>query len=219
MAALLAFSGQIAFAQSLSSSASLDAALYRSVCERIDGPMVFSTRDTLFALSLPVDERAEVYVQITVGRNGKVKEKLTRVNANHIGAYVAPAFVSATKDLRVDRSLVGNLTGKDTSLVLAFPLEYHCIYDTLSKEWPNMGDYVRESLRTIPDSYDLANMGWKKPIYPYQRRSYPELATYQIELDSRSNLWYAFSRAEREYQTATPTPIWYYLAFIRESQE
>lgn len=111
-------------------SSSLAEALSRSVCERVQAPMVFSTRDTAFALSLPQDEPATIFLQVTVGKNGKVKEKLTRVDANHLAGYVAPAFVAATKELRIDRSLLGNLAGKDTSLLLAFPLEYQCVLDT-----------------------------------------------------------------------------------------
>lgn len=204
MAALLAFSGQIAFAQSLSSSASLDAALYRSVCERIDGPMVFSTRDTLFALSLPVDEPAEVYVQITVGRNGKVKEKLTRVNANHLAGYVAPAFISATKDLQVDRSLVGNLTGKDTSLVLAFPLEYQCVYDTVSKEQPDAGAELRKELYRHYVHYEggaYTNTQMKREL--------------DMQRSTRSGLYLA----DYKYEKAEPTPVWYYFACITDKSE
>lgn len=110
-----------------SGAQSLDATLCRSVCERVQAPMVFSTRDSLFALSLPTDEPATIFLQVTVGKNGKVKEKLTRVDANHLAGYVAPAFLAAVKDLRVDRGL---LNGKDTSLLLAFPMEYQCVYDT-----------------------------------------------------------------------------------------
>ncbi|WP_294600544.1 hypothetical protein [uncultured Rikenella sp.] len=65
----------------------LERVLQRSVVERVQMPLVFSTRDSLFALSLPTADEgpAEVYVQLTVGRNGRVKEKKTRVNANHVG--------------------------------------------------------------------------------------------------------------------------------------
>lgn len=101
--------------------------LYRTVCERIGGPMVFSTRDTLFALSLPTDEPATVYLQLTVSRNGRIKEKRTKVHANHLSEYVTPVFKAATEKLRVDRTLVDN---KDTSLLVAFPLEYQCVRDT-----------------------------------------------------------------------------------------
>ena len=116
--------------QTTSGRSALDEVLYRSVCERMQMPMAFSTRDTVFALSLPTDAPAEVYVQLTVGRNGKVKEKLTRINANHIAGYVAPAFVGATKGLSVDRALLGTLSGKDTAVTLTFPLEYQCVMDT-----------------------------------------------------------------------------------------
>lgn len=131
LAGCVLLTGSVA-AQNPSSAfdASLDAALYRSVCERVQVPMVFSTRDTVFALSLPADEPAEIYVQLTVGKNGKVKEKLTRINTNHIGSYVAPAFLAATEDLRIDKSLLAEMQGKDTSLILTFPLEYCHVFDT-----------------------------------------------------------------------------------------
>ena len=125
--------GCLFFATTLSvygQSRTLNETLYRSVCERVQAPLVFSTRDTVFALSLPVDEPAEIYVQLTVGKNGKVKEKLTRVNANHIAGYVAPAFVAAAKDLRIDKDLLAGLQGKDTSVLLTFPLEYCHVLDT-----------------------------------------------------------------------------------------
>ena len=110
--------------------ASLSTILSRSVCERVQVPMIFSTRDTAFALSLPSDEPATIYLQLTVGRNGKVKEKQTRVHANHLAGYVSPAFVAAVKGLRVECSELGHLSGRDTSLLLAFPLEYQCLLDT-----------------------------------------------------------------------------------------
>ncbi|MCC8063429.1 MAG: hypothetical protein LIO68_09380, partial [Rikenellaceae bacterium] len=119
-----------AAAQDSSPSGSLDEALYHSICERVQAPLVFSTRDTVFALSLPQDEPAEVYVQLTVGKNGKVKEKLTKVHANHIAGYVAPAFLAATKAMKVDKGLLAGITGKDTSLLLTFPMEYCHVLDT-----------------------------------------------------------------------------------------
>ena len=113
-----------------SSHSPLNETLYQSVCGRVQAPMVFSTRDTVFALSLPTDEPAEVYVKLTVGKNGKVKEKETRVHANHIAGYVAPAFMAATKELKIDKSLLAGMQGKDTSLLLTFPLEYCHVLDT-----------------------------------------------------------------------------------------
>ncbi len=112
------------------SKAPLSVILSRSVCERVQVPMIFLTRDTAFALSLPSDEPATIYLQLTVGRNGKVKEKQTRVHANHLAGYVSPAFVAAVKGLRVECSELGRLSGRDTSLLLAFPLEYQCLLDT-----------------------------------------------------------------------------------------
>lgn len=134
IAACCAFFVSSAIAQESTSPASshspLNETLYQTVCERVQTPMVFSTRDTVFALSLPADEPAEVYVKLTVGKNGKIKEKETRVHANHIAGYVAPAFMAATKDLRIDKSLLAGLQGKDTSLLLTFPLEYCHVLDT-----------------------------------------------------------------------------------------
>ena len=126
----------------------LNKVLQYSMAERVQIPLVFSTRDSLFALSLPTADEgpAEVYVQLTVGRNGRVKEKKTRVNANHVGQYVAPAFIAAAKGLRIDRDSVPALAGRDTSVVLTFPLEYRCVLDTMTKAWPNAGDRLRESV-------------------------------------------------------------------------
>ena len=73
-----------------SQTGELEEILTNNIKERIQMPLLFSTRDTAFALSLPDDEPAEVYLHVTVDRKGRVKEKLTRVNANHLGAYVAP---------------------------------------------------------------------------------------------------------------------------------
>ena len=75
-----------------SGAPTLDETLYRSVCERVQMPVAFATRDSVFALSLPTDEPATISLQVTVGKNGRVKEKLTRINANHIAGYVAPAL-------------------------------------------------------------------------------------------------------------------------------
>ena len=86
-----------------SQTTDLEKMLTSSIKERVQMPLLFSTRDTTFALSLPDDEPAEVYLHVTVDRKGRVKEKLTRVNANHLGAYVAPTFADATKELRASR--------------------------------------------------------------------------------------------------------------------
>ena len=179
-------------------SSSLAEALSRSVCERVQAPMVFSTRDTAFALSLPADEPATIFLQVTVGKNGKVKEKLTRVDANHLAGYVAPAFVAATKDLRIDRSLLGNLSGKDTSFLLAFPLEYQCVLDTMSKAWPD------EDIPVLP-------------LY-YQNNMRP--VTVQ-ERDRSMGIWIASYPGDmkEKYLKTEPTRVWYYLAFIKDQPE
>ena len=116
--------------QTPSGSTTLDQALYRSLAERVQMPLAFATRDTAFALSLPADEPAEVYVQLTVGKNGRVKEKLTRVNANHIAGYVAPAFIEGAKGLSIDRALLAGMTGKDTSISVPITLNYCCVDST-----------------------------------------------------------------------------------------
>lgn len=165
--------------QSPSGSSALDETLYRSVCERVQMPLAFATQDSTFALSLPDDEPAEVYVQLTVGRNGKVKAKLTRVNANHIAGYVAPTFIAATKDLSIDRSMLSGISDKDTSLTLTFPLEYQCVMDTtirasragaypynslltyynMIRPWAKQNRKFRETMPgvTIGSSFDLEN--------------------------------------------------------------
>ena len=113
-----------------SQTTELEKMLTSSIKERVQMPLLFSTRDTAFALSLPDDEPAEVYLHVTVDRKGRVKEKLTRVNANHLGAYVAPTFADATKELRVPNETMPALTGKDTSLLLAFEVAYCHLGDT-----------------------------------------------------------------------------------------
>ena len=184
---------------------SLDKALHRSVCERIQAPMVFSTRDTTFALSLPTDEPAMVSLQVTVGKNGKVKEKLTRVNANHIAGYVAPAFLAATKDLRIDRNLLGTLSGKDTSLTLTFPLEYQCVYDTINKEWPDM------RLKSIAISdlrYSSSLDGSNSEIE--RQKEINKVGSSPLGTDSYAR-W--------RYKNTLPSRVWYYLAFIKDQSE
>lgn len=185
-----------------SGAQSLDAALCRAVCERVQAPMVFSTRDTAFALSLPTDEPATIFLQVTVGKNGKVKEKLTRVDANHIAGYVAPAFVAAVKDLRIDRSL---LNGKDTALQLAFPLEYQCVLDTINKAMP--ADELGE-IMSLPLSYNLHYRGIPRPITAAERdrRTEGRIASYP-------------GMMKEKYLKTEPTRAWYYLAFIKDQPE
>ena len=164
--------------------------------------MVFSTRDTLFALSLPTDEPARVYLQLTVGKNGKVKEKLTKVHANHIAGYVAPAFIEAAKDLRIDRSLLAEMTGKDTSLLLTFPMEYQCVYDTINKEWPDMTPkpWWSPGLASLPIQSGGGEVALQKALRE------------EGVISMSSGAW-------SDYSNTKPTRIWYYLAFIKEPQE
>ena len=192
-------------AQAQTSPASLNDALYRSVCERVQAPMVFSTRDTLFALSLPTDEPARVYLQLTVGKNGKVKEKLTKVHANHIAGYVAPAFIEAAKDLRIDRSLLAEMTGKDTSLLLTFPMEYQCVYDTINKEWPDM----------TPETWQIADLLASRAYWHDGSNSEVAIQKRLRErgtISMSSSAWY-------KYSITKPTRVWYYLAFIKDRPE
>ena len=185
--------------QTPSGRSALDDTLYRSLVERVQMPLAFATRDTTFALSLPADEPAEVYVQLTVGKNGKVKEKLTRVNANHIAGYVAPAFIEATKGLRIDRALLGNMTGKDTALTVTLPIEYQCVLDTMSKEWPSMEP--SKIPFTEENAYNVAlPIEWKESWY--LGLSMPSVAS-----------------AHYEQKYAKPTRVWYYLAFIKNQPE
>ncbi len=182
--------------------ASLSTILSRSVCERVQVPMIFSTRDTAFALSLPSDEPATIYLQLTVGRNGKVKEKQTRVHANHLAGYVSPAFVAAVKGLRVECSELGHLSGRDTSLLLAFPLEYQCVYDTMSKAFP--AEELDEFM-SLPLSYTLSYPGRRRPITTEERanRMGSRIAAYP-------------SMMKEKYLKTKPTRVWYYLVFLKE---
>ena len=206
MAACCALCFGTAAAQELHSPSSLDAALYRLVCERVQAPIVFSTRDTLFALSLPTDEPAQVYLQLTVRKNGKVKEKETRVHANHIAGYVAPAFVAATKDLRIDKSLLGNLSRKDTSVLLTFPLEYQCALDTIMKVWPDASEGIATASFYQTESSQSGYMTRPR-------------TTSERDQNMLSYASGAVNNAQWEYINSKPTRVWYYLAFIKEPQE
>ena len=189
----------------------LNKVLQYSMAERVQIPLVFSTRDSLFALSLPTADEgpAEVYVQLTVGRNGRVKEKKTRVNANHVGQYVAPAFIAAAKGLRIDRDSVPALAGRDTSVVLTFPLEYRCVLDTMTKAWPNAGEELQKMLRQIDTN-----------AYPSMLRSNGIRPMTQEEIDfaGRQATSVVMSHAKWEYKQLEPTPIWYYLVFWGDSK-
>ena len=173
--------------------------LTSSIKERVQMPLLFSTRDTTFALSLPDDEPAEVYLHVTVDRKGRVKEKLTRVNANHFGSYVAPAFAEATKELRIPNEAMPALSGKDTSLLLAFPLEYQCVFDTINKAWPSDQPYT---LFPYARGANLEDYKW------YKKRL-SVFYTGSLRNTYRDLLWRYIHRTE-------PTPIWYYLAFFKE---
>ena len=197
LAACFAMMAGQAFAQAGSAADGiLETALTEAVVNRVENPIVFSTRDTLFALSLPTDEKPEIYLHITVGKNGKVKEKMTRVNANHIGANVAPAFVEATKELRIDRALLAGVSGRDTALMVTIPLAYQCVLDTVSREWPDVEAKLQKILH--------------RP-YLYHEGKIPQK---RIERDMESYVSAAFMFSNSDYYDAEPTPIWYYLTFI-----
>ncbi len=187
-----------------SRSQTLNETLYRTVCERVQAPLVFSTRDTLFALSLPADEPAEIYLQLTVGKNGKVKNKLTKVHANHIANYVAPAFAAATEKLRIDRELLAEMQGKDTSLILTFPLEYQCVYDTVMRVWPESEEIGFAPFYRLDDRYTKAGIA-QGPQTIQQR-------LWRFNTSGGGNV----RAAIYEYWRSAPSRVWYYLAFVKE---
>ena len=179
-----------------SRSQALNETLYRTVCERVQAPLVFSTRDTLFALSLPADEPAEIYLQLTVGKNGKVKDKLTKVHANHRVNYVAPAFAAATEELRIDRELLAGMQSKDTSLILTFPMEYQCVYDTINKA------LIEENL-----------------ILPFlDHTGYHPMTAQERERTAAAWVSGFPSMIKAKNQAIPLTRVWYYLAFIHQSE-
>lgn len=199
LAACFAMMAGQAFAQAGSAAdGRLETALTEAVVSRVENPIVFSTRDTLFALSLPTDEKPEIYLHITVGKNGKVKEKMTRVNANHIGANVAPAFVEATKELRIDRTLLAGMSGRDTAVMVTIPLAYQCVLDTVSREWPDVEAKLQKILHRPFLYYDGVSA-----VTPKRR-----------ERDMERSISAAFMFSNSDYHDAEPTPIWYYLTFI-----
>lgn len=209
MAACCALAMGAAAAQE-SSPSSLDATLYRSVCERVQAPMVFSTRDTLFALSLPTDEPAQVYLQLTVGKNGKVKEKETRVHANHLAGYVAPAFIAATKEMKVDKGLLAGMTGKDTSLLLTFPMEYQCVLDTIIEAPHTASPLSSRSLGYVYTKHWEQSTAWidawnKSKIYP---------TPWYVLADNP----YSFNKHMPKTDSYSGS-VCFYLAFIKEPQE
>ena len=190
-----------------SQTTELEKILTGSIKERVQMPLLFSTRDTTFALSLPDNEPAEVYLHVTIDRKGRVKEKLTRVNANHLGAYVASTFADATKELRVPNEAMPALTGKDTSLLLAFPLEYQCVFDTISQEHPNAAEELNKRLKKI-----------NTREYPamFRAEGYVPMTISDIEKHSRlQTMLSAEASINPRYRKST-TPIWYYLVFFKE---
>ena len=165
--------------------------LTSSIKERVQMPLLFSTRDTTFALSLPDDEPAEVYLHVTVDRKGRVKEKLTRVNANHFGSYVAPAFAEATKELRIPNEAIPALSGKDTSLLLAFEVAYCHLGDTTlvasrAYEHPYRSPityfnvispwtrHQKSFKKTIPGTYYVGELGIENPYIAIARLPKPD---------------------------------------------
>ena len=205
LAACFAMMAGQAFAQAGSAAdGRLETALMEAVVSRVENPIVFSTRDTLFALSLPTDEKPEIYLHITVGKNGKVKEKMTRVNANHIGANVAPAFVEATKELRIDRALLAGMSGRDTAVMVTIPLAYQCVLDTVSKAWP---DASEKALNVLYRPYTY----FEHPKVPLNTR-----ATREETMEGWARGGY--SSALSSYRLSEPTPIWYYMAFIANKE-
>ena len=189
-----------------SQTTDLEKMLTSSIKERVQMPLLFSTRDTTFALSLPDDEPAEVYLHVTVDRKGRVKEKLTRVNANHFGYYVAPAFAEATKELRIPNEAMPALSGKDTSLMLVFPLEYQCVFDTISIPKTGAGDWVMQHI------YD--NPYRDSPYRFYDMFGQPFRSLQELDKDARHVVNISLNNLESRF--AKPTPIWYYLAFFKE---
>ena len=186
-----------------SRSQTLNETLYRTVCERVQTPLVFSTRDTLFTLSLPADEPAEIYLQLTVGKNGKVKDKLTKVHANHIANYVAPAFAAATEELRIDRELLAGMQGKDTSLILTFPMEYQCVYDTINREWSNKNPIPNGPMYYQRYQYATSTLGSNSELALQKRIR--EGGSPSVQWDGR-------------IAHAVYFRVWYYLAFIHEPE-
>ena len=185
----------------------LETSLTCCIKERLQMPLLFSTRDTTFALSLPEDEPAEVYLHVTVTRKGRVKEKLTRVNANHIGDYVALAFAEATKELRVPDEVMPALAGKDTSLLLTFGVAY-C----------HLGDTTLVASRAYEHPYrsPITYFNVITPWYRHQKalkQAFPGTFTYVGELGIE-NPYIAVSRL-RKLDTYSG-PVNYFAAFLAE---
>ncbi len=146
-------------------------------------------------------------MQLTVGKNGKVKEKLTKVHANHIAGYVAPAFIAATKEMRIDRSLLTGMTGKDTSLLLTFPMEYQCVLDTINKARPeeDLNEVMGMPFNRV-NSYLGGNIPSPMNVKQRERELANAIASYPSYMNTK-------------YLEAEPTRVWYYLAFIQGQPE
>ncbi|MCC8063222.1 MAG: hypothetical protein LIO68_08305, partial [Rikenellaceae bacterium] len=113
-----------------------------------------------------------------------------------------PAFIAATKEMRIDRSLLAGMTGKDTSLLLTFPMEYQCVYDTINKDWPDMTPKPWGTL-AIPTTSFVRDGG---------EAALQREVRVEGNIDTPYNPW-------AKYQDTKPTRIWYYLAFIKEQPE
>ena len=209
LAACFAMMAGQAFAQAGSAAdGRLETALTAAVVSRVENPIVFSTRDTLFALSLSTDEKPEIYLHITVGKNGKVKEKMTRVNANHIGANVAPAFVEATKELRIDRALLAGMSGRDTAVMVTIPLAYQCVLDTVSRAWPDASLKLQDLNNALVQN---------SPTYPSNMKIGPDfrpVTPEEIEKGNQLHVMVAYDWAESQYIKTTSSPLWLYMVFI-----
>lgn len=193
--------------QSPSGASSLDATLHRSLAERVQMPVVFATHDSLFALSLPTDEPATIFLQVTVGKNGKVKEKLTRINANHIAGYVAPVFTEAAKGLRIDPTSCRNIAGKDTAVTLTFPLEYQCVMDTTIAA--SRTDAYPYRSRVFYDNVQRPLFAHNRQIQQYFPGSTIEGA---IQLDNPYT-------ARLPQPDSYSGPVSYYLVFLKDQPE
>ena len=177
-------------------------------------PAHSQTTDLEKMLTSSIKERvqmplAEVYLHVTVDRKGRVKEKLTRVNANHLGAYVAPTFAEATKELRIPSETMPALTNKDTSLLLVFPIEYKCMLDTVSIEPVNAVEELNKRLKLINTT------DYTKLVYPGEEVFIP-MTISDIEKHSKFLTFASAERAIDPIYRNSPTPIWYYLAFFKE---
>ncbi|WP_300856951.1 hypothetical protein, partial [uncultured Rikenella sp.] len=107
------------------------------------------------------------------------------------------AFIAAAKGLRIDRDSVPALTGRDTSVVLTFPLEYRCVLDTMTKAWPNAGDRLRKDLYSS-----------------YSYFSDHPLKNHELEQSMQHSAYITVTMAQSDYMKTLPTLVWYYLVFL-----